>query len=107
MNTYIVGHRDDSIIIVRNNKQEIIPCKDAIVKLWLSSGTVLGIKYGKGLIYKDIWKIRVLNGPMDSRYIHVQCFDKNDPWHSDRFETEEEVINWKVIPRTHYTGPAI
>ena len=109
MKTRIEGHTKNSILITSGKDQRVIECQEAIVKLWLSSGTILGIKYGN-MLYPNIWKIRVIYGPVDSRYTHYleegqhDHFDKSDACLSDVFETEEEIIMMQVIPRTHYKG---
>lgn len=109
MKTRIEGHTKDSILITSGEEQRVVECQDAIVKLWLSSGTILGIKYGN-MLYPNIWKIRVIYGPVDKHYDHyfaenlLDHFDSSDCCLSDVFETEEEVIMMQVIPRTHYKG---
>ena len=108
MNTRIEGHTKNSICITTKGKQEVVECKDSIVKLWLSSGTILGMKYGN-MLDPYIWKIRVLHGPVDARYCYTQCwntgaFDNNCCCGSDIFETEEEVVNMRIIPRANYMG---
>ena len=109
MKTRIEGHTKTSITITTDEKQEVIECADCIVKLWLSSGTILGIKYCDNLLYHNIWKIRVLYGPVNAHYNYKQCFDNDgfdlsDNCCSDVFETEEEVVNIRIIHRSHYMG---
>lgn len=104
MKTFIAGHTKDTICITQGDVQEVIECKNSIVKLWLSSGTILGMKYGN-MLDPNIWKIRVLYGPVDSRYIYKQCFNTGAfdfICDTDTFETEEEVVNIKIIPRSYY-----
>jgi hypothetical protein len=108
MKTRIEGHTKKSVVITSDGKQTIIECEDAIVKFWLSSGTIIGMKYDS-LLHPNVWKIRILCGPADNEYIHRQrfaddYFDLTDCCGSDVFETNEEVINMKVIPRTYYAG---
>lgn len=104
-NTKVFGVDNDKVIIDTRGKAPYeIQVKDAIVKLWLSDGTVLGIKYCDNLLYHNIWKMRVLCGPNDKHYIHRQCFDLLNGCYSDEFETEEEVVNMRIIPRSHYMG---
>jgi hypothetical protein len=106
MRTRIEGHNKNSICITTDGEQSVIDCENCIVKIWLSSGTVLGMKHSN-MLDQNIWKIRILCGPSDLRYIYTQCidngyFDHIDACGSDVFETEEEVINIKIIPRSHY-----
>ena len=109
MRTYIAGHTKDTFCITRGDRQEVIECKDSIVKLWLSSGTILGMKYGN-MLDPNIWKIRILHGPVDNRYMYKSCFNTGAfdvEWDTDTFETEEEVVNIKIIPRSYYEGVSI
>lgn len=110
MKTIIEGHNKNSICITTNGEQDIIKCEDSIVKLWLSSGTILGMKYGN-MLYPNSWLIRILHGPMNKNYVYRQCLyrtEEDKPFDlecdSDIFETEEEVLNYRVIPRTYYMG---
>ena len=59
MKTILEGHTKDSICITTDGLQDIIKCEDSIIKFWLSSGTILGMKFGS-MLYPNTWKIHIL-----------------------------------------------
>jgi hypothetical protein len=106
MKTLIKGQLDSTLVIHSTDEVTQIPCKDCIAKLWLSDGTILGVKYSRGGLYPNVWKIRVLHSTEDS-YIYTPCWDADDSCNTDMFETDCDVVNWKVIPRSMYMGDLI
>ena len=101
MKTIITGKDKKSIYITTDGERDAIQCENGIIKLWLSSGTVLGMKYGSRL-YPNKWKIRILYGPVNKNYIYRETIYGNDEYGTDIFETEEEVINYRLIPNTYH-----
>lgn len=104
MRTRIEGHTEGSICITTDGLQDIIECNNSIIKFWLSSGTILSMEFG-GKLFPNTWKIYILYGPVDKNYYFKQCLYKNTeagPFlfdvDSEVFETEEEVINYRIIP---------
>jgi hypothetical protein len=65
------------------------------------------MKFGSKL-YPNVWKIRILYGPIDKNYYLKQCVYINSGFDicisSDVFETDEEVINYRIIPIDNYMG---
>lgn len=110
MRTRIEGHTKGSICITTDGLQDTIKCENSIIKFWLSSGTILGMKLGSKL-YPNTWKIRILYGPINKNYYFKQCVYKDDGFDldidSDIFETEEEVMNYRIIPIDNYIGDDI
>jgi hypothetical protein len=105
MKTRIFGEQKDIVVVESSDKTDIeILAEDAIVKLWFSDGTILGVKYGKhSLLYPNIWHIRILNqGTAVFKY--KQCFRETLLYYSDLYEIDAELVNYKVIPRTYYAG---
>lgn len=103
--TTVFGEHNDTVVIETAGKRTFeIPAKDAIVKLWFSDGTILGIKYSTtSKIWKDMWKIRVLcNG--DRPWVFRQINTATLSQYSDEYTVEADLVNYKVIPRTHYSG---
>ena len=97
MRTKIYGVDDDTVILESTEETIRLPAKDAIVKIWLSGGTIIGIKYSKGMIYENVWKVRLLYGPYSKHIMENSEI-------TDIFHTDEHIVNWKVIPRTYYEG---
>jgi hypothetical protein len=103
MKTKVFGKCTDTVIIESNGRADIeLPAADAIIKLWFSDGTVLGIQYGRySKLYPNIWHIKILNqGP--AAYTYRQLFEKSLLYNSDIYETDAELINYKKIPRTYF-----
>lgn len=103
--TRVFGKQHDTIVIETVGKPpHEIKAEDAIVKLWFSDGTVLGIKYStRSKIWKNMWKIRVLNQGSNAwsfRQINNPTLEE----YSDEYTVEAELVNYKIIPRTHYNG---
>ena len=100
MKTKIAGYTKSSVCITTDGELDVIKCENSLMRLWLSSGTILNLELDKKL-FQDIWKIRVLYGPVDKNYVHKQCLF-NSTWDpresSDVFETDEEVIHYRIIP---------
>ena len=103
--TKVYGKQHDTVVVDVYNKHPYeIVAEDAIVKLWFSDGTVLGIKYGtRSKIWKNMWKIRVLNRGTNA-WTFRQVFDQTLLQYSDEYAVDAELVNFKVIPRTHYNG---
>lgn len=106
MRTKVFGEQKDTLVLehYNNSFSTDIKCPNSIVKLWFSDGTCLGIKYGKdSKLFPNIWNIRILNkGSLPHRY--EQCFQDTLSHYSDVFETEAWLTNYKVIPRSSYSG---
>ena len=107
MRCRVFGEQKDTVVIEVAGKDAIeIPAADAIVKLWFSDGTILGIKYGKySLQYPNLWKIRIINQGRE-QYQHHQRFTETLLYNSDVYETEAEWLRYEVISRTYYAGDA-
>ena len=109
MKTIIEGRTPSTICITTDCEQDIIPCENSLIKLWLSSGTILCMKYGSKL-FPNKWSMRILCGPADKNYVYRQCVF-NSTWDprlsSDSFETDEEVISYQLIPNTYYGGKEV
>lgn len=105
MRCRVFGEQKDIVVIEVAGKEAIeIPAADAIVKLWFSDGTILGIKYGKySLQYPNLWKIRIINRGRE-KHQHHQRFTETLLYNSDVYETEAEWLRYEVIHRTYYTG---
>lgn len=103
MKTSVKGQSDDTLVIHSTDEVIQIHCKDCIVKLWLSNGTILGAKYSRSALYPNVWKIRILHSTDDS-YIYTPCWDADGTHNTDVFEADCDVVNWKVIPRSLYMG---
>lgn len=105
MKTRVFGEQKDTVVIEVAGKDNIeISAINSIVKLLFSDGTVLGIKYGKdSLMYPNIWKIRVIVQGRE-KHNYLQCFNETLLHYSDVYETEAELIKYKVIPRSDYKG---
>jgi hypothetical protein len=105
MKTKVFAEQKDIVVIEVAGKDTIeITAADAIVKLWFSDGTVLGIKYGKhSLQYPNLWKIRIINQGKE-KYVHKQRFTETLLHNSDVYETEAEWLRYEVIPRSTYKG---
>lgn len=105
MRTRIEGHTKSSICITTDGLQDVISCESCIIKFWLSSGTILGMKLG-GKLYPNTWKIRILHGPISNNYYFKQCVYKDRGFDldvdSDIFETDEEVMSYRIIPIDKY-----
>ena len=105
MKCKVFGEQIDIVVVeLAGNKTIEIPAADSIVKLWLSDGTVLGIKYGKySMLYPNIWHIKILNQGRE-KYSYRQCFQETLLYYSDVYETEAELVRYEVIPRRAYNG---
>ncbi len=105
MRCRVFGEQKDTVVIEVAGKEAInIPAADAIVKLWFSGGAILGIKYGEhSLQYPNLWKIRIINQGKE-KYVYKPHFTETLLYNSDTYETEAELLNYKVIPRTYYNG---
>jgi hypothetical protein len=105
MKTKVFGEQNDMVVIEVEGKTALeIPVTDSIVKLWLSDGTILGVKYGKdSILYPNIWHLRIINQGREN-YIYRQCFQKTLLYYSDVYETEAELVRYEVIPRSSYKG---
>lgn len=103
--TRVFGKLHDTIVIETGGKPPYeIKAEDAIVKLWFSDGTILGIKYGnRSKIWKNMWKIRVLNQGSNA-WSFRQINNPTEVEYSDEYTVEAVLVNYKIIPRTHYTG---
>lgn len=103
--TVVFGEHNDTVIIETYGKRMLeIPAHDAIVKLWFSDGTILGIKYSAtSKIWKDMWKIRVLSQGTGI-WAFRKIYTRTQQQYSDEYTLEAELVNYKVIPRTHYLG---
>ena len=97
--TRVEGHDNKSIKITTDKSQEIICCENAIVRLWFSAGTSLGIRYNSKL-YPGIWKIRVIQEPLGAWQLQ-SVYNISDGL-SDIFEVDEELINYEIIPLSFY-----
>jgi hypothetical protein len=106
MKTIIKGYDHNHICITTSGVEDIIDGSNSIIRLWLSSGTILGMKYGSKL-FPNKWIIQALYGPVGRQYIYRQAVYGNDDYDTDLFETEEEVVNYKVIPNAYYNGKEI
>lgn len=110
--TRVFGEQTDTVVIETEGKHSHeIKAKDAIVKLWFSDGTILGIQYNtRSKIWKDTWKIIVLNRGFQHWAFHQinnPTFQINNPtltYYSDEYTLDADLVNFKVIPRTHYDG---
>jgi hypothetical protein len=106
MRTRIFGEQTDTVVIdhYEGAFETKIKCADSIVKIWLSDGTILGLKYGKdSKLYPNIWNIRVLQqGYAEFKY--TQCYNETLLCYSDTFEIEAELNDYEVIPRSRYEG---
>ena len=104
--TRVFGEQTDLVVIELAGKPTVeIPAANSIVKLWFSDGTILGVKYGKhSKLYPNIWNIRVLNKGSEHNFIYRQCFRATLLHYSDIYETDAELLNYKVITRTNYAG---
>lgn len=103
--TRVFGEQTDTVVIETEGKRlHEIKAKDAIVKLWFSDGTILGIQCNTcSKLWKDVWKIRVLN----RGFQHWAFHQINNPaltYYSDEYTLDADLINFKVIPRTRYDG---
>lgn len=103
--TRVFGERTDTVVIETVGKHpHKIEAKDAIVKLWFSDGTILGIKYStRSKIWKNMWKIMVLNQGSNA-WSFRQINNPTLLEYSDEYTVEAELVNYKIIPRTHYKG---
>lgn len=110
MITRIEGHDRNSICITTKGDQDVIECRDSIIKFWLSSGTILGMEFGSKSL-PNTWKINVFYGPVNKNYYHKKCLYKLQEDHyfdldydSEIFETDEEVLHYQIIPCTWQAG---
>jgi hypothetical protein len=105
MKCKVFGDQKDTVVVEMASRHPFeIKAADAIVKLWFSDGTILGIKYGKySKLYHNIWNIRILNKG-SKNYNYTQCFKETLLNYSDVYETEAELLNYRIIPRTYYVG---
>jgi hypothetical protein len=104
MKCRVFGEQTNVVVIESGGQTLEFYCNDSIVKLWFSDGTVLGIKYGKhSLQYPNLWKIRIINQGKE-KYVYKQCFTETLLYNSDTYETEAELVDYEVIPRTYYVG---
>ena len=103
--TKVYGEQHDTVVIETEGKHpHEIKAEDAIVKLWFSDGTVLGIKYStRSKIWRNMWKIRVLNQGTNA-WSFRQINNHTLLCYSDEYTIEAELVNYKIIPRTHYKG---
>ena len=105
MKSRVFGEGKDTVIIETiDDTFEVVLTKDAIVKMWFSDGTILGIKYDKySKIYPNIWHIKVLNQGYNN-YIYKQCYKETLLYNSDVYETDAWLVHYRIIPRTYDTG---
>lgn len=103
--TKVFGQQTDTVVIETEGKHiHELFAEDAIVKLWFSDGTVLGLKYGKhSELWPNMWKIRVLNKGT-AHWAFRQIYNPTPEEYSDEYILEADLVNFKVIPRTHYSG---
>lgn len=103
--TCVFGKQHDTVVIETEGKHpHEIKAEDAIIKLWFSDGTILGIKYStSSKIWKNMWKIRVLNQGSNA-WSFRQINNPTLLEYSDEYTVEAELVNYKIIPRTHYKG---
>ena len=97
MRTIVRGYDKTSVLIESCGKQEIIDCENRILKLWFSDGTIIGIRFGRSLIYPNSWKVRVLYNDTGNYYCE-RCSSDPDFWNTDVFMIDAEVVDRKLIP---------
>jgi hypothetical protein len=103
--TKVYGVETDKVVIETEGKHPFeIKAQDAIVKLWFSDGTVLGLKYStRSKIWANLWKIRVLNrGTKEWAFRQIER--PTLLHYSDEYTLDAELVNYCVTPRTYYTG---
>jgi hypothetical protein len=95
--TKVFGRGDDIVSVETDGVVTEFDCYKAIMKLWFSDGTVLGVKYGNQLC-PGIWKIRALTRGKES-FMHHHVNNDYYGDYSDVYELDSTLIKHELIPR--------